>query len=333
MATIADVAKLAGVSKTTVSHALSGKRPVAPTTKERITKVIEELGFRPNALARSLRMQRSQMIALIIPDITIPYYSVLARGLQDAIIKYGYCAIICNTDGKQRREIEFTLDAIQRQMDGIVLSSFYNRIEEIQRSIKDNVPLVSIGPGINNSNADQVTTDDQQGAMNITRYLIQKGHRRIGMISGSPEFAFTKARLAGYREALAEANIPFDPTLVAQGDITRAGGAQATRILLDQTSQYKRPTAIFCINDLMAVGAMDTARALDLAIPRELAIVGYGDTEAASFVAPALTTVLNPAYDIGKIAGRLLIERLEGLYKGPGQHVIVPHQLVQRASA
>jgi LacI family transcriptional regulator len=328
--TIADVAERAGVSKTTVSHVLSGKRPVAAATRERIEQVIEEMGFRPNALARSLRMQRTHMVALIIPDITNPYYPVLARGLQDALVEEGYHIFLCNTDSKQDQEMAFIADAVQRQVDGIVLSSLHNMSQKLQEYIEDDVTFVSLGPSIDLPQVDKVSTDDAAGAKEATRYLIQRGHRRIGMIGGMPGLTPSQNRLRGYCEALEEAYIPFDPELLAEGNFMRPGGACAMRALMELP---ERPTAVFCANDVMAIGAMDVARALGIAIPDGVAIVGYDDIEAASLVAPALTTVVNPGYEMGKAAGQLLMERMQGSYKGPGRRVTVPHHFIQRESA
>ncbi len=333
MVTITDVARLAGVSKTTVSHAISGKRPVAPATRERIAQIIEELGFRPNALARSLRMQRTQMIALIIPDITDPYSPALARGLQDTLASHGYYSILCNTDGMWHQEHEFIANAIQRRVDGIILSSCYNRTEDIRRLIENNVAFVSIGSNANHPNMDHVTTDDQTGAMDATCYLLQQGHRRIGFIGGPSEQIRAGARFAGYREALGMANVALDEALIVEGDFTRAGGQRAIYTLMERFDSTTRPTAIFCANDLMAIGALDVARQSGMMIPDELAIVGYDDITAASFVTPSLTTIQNSAYDAGKVAGQLLLERITGMYRGPGRHVVMPHHFIQRESA
>ena len=333
MVTIADVARLAGVSKTTVSHAISGKRPVAPATRERITQIIAELGFRPNALARSLRMQRTQMIALIIPDITDPYYPALARGLQDTLASYGYYAILCNTDGEWHQEHEFIANAIQRQVDGIILSSLCTRNENIQQLVENSVAFVSIGPSTCHPNTDHITTDDQTGAMHATRYLLQQGHQRIGFIGGSSKQIHSGARFAGYCKALEEAHLSIDEALIVEGDFKRTGGQQAFCTLIQRFDAATRPTAIFCANDLMAIGALDVARQLGMKIPNDLAIIGYDDITAASLITPALTTIQPRTYDAGKVAGQLLMERITGMYEGPGRHVAMPHQLIQRESA
>jgi LacI family transcriptional regulator len=187
-----------------------------------------------------------------------------------------------------------------------------------------------MGHSIERPDVDQVVTDDQAGCASATRYLIQQGHRSIGMITGQAGIFLSQERLAGYREALEEASLPFNLALVAEGDFMRPGGARAMLRLMEQR---ERVTAVVCANDLMAIGALDTAHALGIVVPDDVAIVGYDDIEAASLVTPALTTIVNPSYAMGKAAGKLLKDRMTGAYQGPARRVIVPHRLVKRNSA
>jgi LacI family transcriptional regulator len=327
--TIADVALRAGVSKTTVSHTLSGKRPVSEETRRKVEQAVQDLGFRPNILAQSLRMQRSQTVALIIPDITNPFYPVLARGLQHALVEQGYHTFLCNTDGQREQEQAFLDDVVHRQVDGIVLVPFQLTTEAIDEALAANIPVVSIGTLIDHPRVDVVRPDDTQGARDATAYLIARGHRRIGMVAGAMGDVTSERRVAGYREALEQASIAFDPQLVVRGNFVRQGGREAMRELL---VLQQRPSAVFCGNDLMAIGAMDTVREAGLAIPQDMAIMGFDDIEAASLVSPALTTVLNPAYKLGEIAGRYILERIFDEYEGERRCMIVPHRIIERAS-
>jgi LacI family transcriptional regulator len=327
---IVDVARHAGVSITTVSHALSGNRPVAEATRMRIERSIRELGYHPNAFARGLRTERSHMVALIIPDITNPYYPTLARGMQDALLEARYQMFVCNTDARRERERDFLTDSRQRRVDGIAIAPFATSARMLAPTLRARIPIVSFGSAIRHVNIDRVRTDDVDGSRDATRYLIDKRYRPIGMIAGPPGMSPSDNRLKGYSDALRARQIPFDPKLVAIGDFTRAGGAAAMRELLSRTI---RARAVFCANDLMAIGAMDAARDAGLRIPRDVALVGYDDIEAASLVTPDLTTVLNPAYEMGHASGRLLLERISGSLRGPGTEIIVPHQLIPRASA
>jgi LacI family transcriptional regulator len=334
--TIADVAKQAGVSQTTVSHALSGKRPVAPQTQARIAQVIKDLNFRPSALARSLRIQHTQTIALVIPDITNPFYPTMARGLQDILIQSGYYVFICNTENDLKQEITFLTEVSSRHVDGIVLASHYDRTSALREFLNDKIPIVSFESSINLPNVDVVNTDDYQGVKHAMEYLIKKGHRRIGMIGSSQHHPTYAIRRASYSDALLAAGIPYDDTIVVQKDFTRVGGLEATQYLLNHVKDImpeNRPTALFCANDMVAIGAMDAIRTYGLSIPDDIAVVGYDDIEAAALIYPSLTTVLNPAYKIGQTIGQLLLERMRGTYQGPSRHITIPYQFIQRDSA
>jgi LacI family transcriptional regulator len=325
--TIAEVAERAGVSRTTVSHVLSGNRPVAPTTRDRVERTIDELGFRPNGLARSLRIQRSDTIALIIPDITNPYYPVLARGLDDAM-SGGYRTYICNTDAVRERELEFVADVSDRHVDGMVIVPFQIGAADLAPFLDMGMPIVCLGGRVDDQRVDAVLTDDEHGAFEATRHLILRGHARVAMIRGAE--GTDLPRFAGYRRALDTSGLALEPGLTAVGDWTRPGGARAMRELF---ATPDAPTAVFSANDLMAIGAMDAAREAALSIPADLALVGYDDIEAAALVDPPLTTVLNPAYEAGRAAGRLLAERMTGGYSGERREVVLQTRLVDRGSA
>ena len=270
------------------------------------------------------------MVALLIPDIANPFYPVLARGLQDVLRGAEYHAIICNTDAESDQERGFLEDVIRRRVDGVVLEGFRVTHRDAAPLLEAGIPCVSLTPEIAGADFDCVTSDDEAGAAEATAYLVSKGHRGIAMIGGGADTPPARSRFAGYSRALQEAGLPFRPDLVAAGDFTRASGARAMHRLLVGAM---KPTAVFCANDLMAIGAFDAARSLGTRIPDDVAVVGYDDVESASLVTPALTTVMNPAYELGATCGRLLIERMSHGHVGPGRKVVVPHRLVIRASA
>ncbi|MFN2490341.1 MAG: LacI family DNA-binding transcriptional regulator [Actinomycetota bacterium] len=326
--TIADVARLAAVSKTTVSHVLSGKRPVAIPTRARVEDAIRALGYRPDGLARSLRTRRTHMVALMIPDITNPYYPLLARGLEDGM-DGAYRTFICNTDGHLEREEEFLEEVADRRADGIVLDSFTMTPERVGAVVPGGTPVVRIGTTVvDDPGHDTVHADDEHGAFEATTHLLRRGHRRVAMIQG-PSGAGAN-RNGGYLRALDEGGVAVDPALVGSGEWTRAGGEAAAAALLTSS---RPPTAIFCANDLMALGAMDAARKLDLHVGRDVALVGYDDIEAAAMGSPPLTTVSNPAYETGFLAGILLRDRMTGRYRGSPRTVTLPCRLIERATS
>jgi LacI family transcriptional regulator len=327
--TIADVATVANVSKTTVSHVLSGNRPVAAATRTRVEAAIRELGYRPHAVARSLRTKISHLVALVIPDIANPFYPILARGLEDGLEAGSYRALICNSDRHPEREAEFLREMGDRGVDGIVLDSYTLTTDGISEVVPPGVPVVRVGTSVlEDPGFDSVHVDDGLGAHDATMHLISSRGPRVAMIQGPPGAA--AQRNAGYVEALRAAKVTPDPRLVVSGGWTREGGAAAMRDLLALPDP---PTGIFCANDLMAIGALDAARELGVSVPGDVAVVGFDDIEPAAHAVPPLTTVSNPGYETGLLAGVILRERMIGRYDGPTRTVTLPCRLVLRSTA
>jgi LacI family transcriptional regulator len=323
--TIAHVASRAGVSATTVSHVLSGKRAVNSDTRETVLEAIRELGYRPNHVARNLRTQKSHMIAVVVPDITNPFYGVLTRGLADAVDDAGYGTYVCNTDGLHEREVKFFEDVMDRGVDGIVLASG----ETVSHVPRDHTtPVVCIGARLDHPLCDAVMADDEAGSRAAVDFLIGRGYRRIAAIQGPPRSAPT--RTLGFRSAMRTAKRKVRPDYMVRGDWTRQGGRDAMRTLM---TLRERPDAVFCANDLMAIGAIDVAHELGLKVPQDVAITGFDDVDAATIVSPQLTTVRNAPYEAGSAAGDLLMSRMSGRYTGAGRTVVLPCGLVERQSA
>ncbi|HZB02551.1 MAG TPA: LacI family DNA-binding transcriptional regulator [Actinomycetota bacterium] len=327
--TIGDVASLAGVSKTTVSHVISGNRPVSTETRSRVETAIADLGYRPDGVARSLRTRRTHVVALIIPDITNPFYPVLSRGLEHALAETGYRTFICSSDGDTERELDFLAEVFDRRVDGIVLDSFHIGVDDVMSITRGGVPMVWIGgsPGAH-PGVDSVRPDDEHGAFEATMHLVEHGHRAIAIVDG-PAGSGTSRR-NGYLRALETAGIQPPSTHLVRSDWTREGGASALRRLLRSDP---RPTAIFCSNDRSAIGVIDAAHERGLGLPDDLAVVGFDDIEEAAMTTPPLTTVRNPAFETGEEAGRLLGERMSGAYRGAARDVQLPATLVVRASS
>lgn len=326
--TIAQVARRAGVSPTTVSHVLSGKRPVSSPIRDQVRKAVRDLGYRPSSVARHLRTKRSQIIAVIVPDITNPFYTGVSRGLADAVDAAGYGTYIGNTDAMLERERKFVDDVLDRGVDGFVIASAHVVTEEVARAVRYGTPVVCLGGSVDHPAVDVVLADDEAGSRLATTHLISRGARRIAMIQGT--VGSGNARDRGYRSALADAGLSFLPELTEHGDWTRQGGREAMRVLL---ARKTRPDAVFCANDLMAIGALDAIRAAGLTIPSDIALVGFDDVEAAGLVTPALTTVTNPSYDAGQAAGRLLLDRIDERVPEHRRTIRLPCRLVERESA
>jgi LacI family transcriptional regulator len=326
--TLAQVASLAGVSPTTVSHVLSGKRLVGAATRVTVQEAIRQLGYRPNNVARSLRTRRSRMVAVVVPDLTNSFYGVLTRGLADAVDRAGYGTYVCNTDGVAEREAKFLEDVLDRGADGIVMASVDVASVGAVGPAEVGTPIVCIGGSLNHPRVDVVVADDLVGSHAVTQHLVARGAVRIAMIQGPPESG--SARVEGFRQAMAESGLRLDPQLMVPGDWTRHGGHDAMHMLMSRSNP---PDAVFCANDLTAIGAIDAARERGLSIPDDVAIAGFDDIDAATIVSPTLTTVRNPAYDTGRTAGELLVSRMLGEYDGAGRTIVLPCPVVTRGSA
>ncbi len=277
----------------------------------------------------SARRTVRDAVAVLVPDLTNPFYGVLTRGLADAVGGDGYGTYVCDTGGDPDREDAHLADIVARGMAGVVMAA-----GEVSAPVRVGaaglgVPAVRVGGTRDDDpKVDRVTPEDGVGSYAAVHHLIELGARRIGMIQG-PVAAGT-ARDEGYRRAMEDSGLPVLPRLVVRGDWTRAGGRTAMHAL---ASGEVPPQAVFCANDLTAIGAMDALRDLDLSVPGDVAVIGFDDLDAATIIRPALTTVRNPAYALGHTAGGLLLSRIRGEYDGEGRTVVLPCPLIVRESA
>jgi LacI family transcriptional regulator len=322
------VADAAGVSKTTVSHVISGKRPVSLTTRRRVEKVMDELGFEPNFFAQALQRNRSNTIALIVQDITNPFYPALARGLQSTVGAQNQVVMLFDAGAGDAITHAFIKDAIKRRVDGVVVA-VSNVEQEISKLVKAGIAVVAVGSGLSELPMDWVSADDERIAFDAVTQLAAAGHTRIGMIGGPVGTEPAAGRLAGYYHALDSLGLDKDPRYIALGDWTTGGGLAAMNLLLELED---RPSAVFCGNDLMAIGAMNAIIGAGLRVPDDIALIGVDDIDAAALVRPALSTVRVPAQEIGRAAGDLLLRRLEEGYGPSRRHVLVQHTLISRDS-
>ena len=323
-ATISDVARVSGVSTTTVSHVLTGKRPVAASTRERVEAAVQQLRYRPSRLARSLRAGSSQMIGVVVPDITNPFYGQLTRGLADSLgAEYG--TWVCNTDGSVKRERSYVADVVARGADALVLTSVDGTDEAVTAALAAGVPTVSLGESVDHPLVDRVLAADTEASQSAVEHLLARGARRIAIIEGPRSLG--RSREVGYEAALRSAGLKPSAQLRVHGDWTRASGREA---LLKLMRLPQRPDAVFCANDLMAIGALDALRSLGLRAPEDVRLVGFDDIEAASLVSPALTTIANPAYETGWSAGKLVLDRLLERHTGSRRTVVLPCRLIVR---
>ena len=308
MATMRDVAKRADVSVSTVSHVVNNSRAVSLAARERVLEAMQELGYKPNIMARNLRRQRSNTIGMIVPDSTNPFFAEVARGIEDAGFAHNFSVILCNTDGDIAKQLAYTNALIENQVAGIVFVAAGVSTAQVQELQKRAVPLVIVDREVDGVHVDTVLTNHYQGGCLATQHLLDLGHQRVACITGGSDLSPSADRGMGYQDVLAANGLAYNTDLLQGGDFQYAGGYLAAKQLLTAPN---RPTAIFACNDLMAVGCISAARELGLSVPEDLSVVGFDDVKLASFTNPPLTTIAQPTYKIGTLAIEMLLDRLQ----------------------
>jgi LacI family transcriptional regulator len=328
--TIIDVARLAGVSTTTVSHFINGTRYVSDDLRDRVEKAIAELGYRPNSMARGLRKGESKTIGLIVPDNSNPFFAEILRSIENIGYSNGYSVILCNSDGDIAKEIAYTELLFAKQVDGIVFITTNNSCEHLQQLSDNGIPIIVIDRDIPLKGTDVLLVDNFQGGYEATRYLIGLGHTRIACITGPSLLTPSAERVNGYKKALAQAGIAENPDWIVAGDFQFAGGENGIEKLMNLQN---RPTAVFACNDLMALGVLRGIRKAGLSVPGNLSLIGFDDIPLASVVSPALTTISQPIQKISEMAIELLINRLQKKeIKFEEKRIVFPTEIVVRES-
>ena len=331
---IKDIAKAAGVSHSTVSRALSDNPLVNAETKERIQELAREMGYSPDAQARSLVMGRTQTIGVVGTTIADPFIAAILQSIADTAQMHGYCVILASSNADPDLEIEAVKMLHSQRVDGVIVIS--SRVGALYQNHLDSlaVPVVLL-----NSHSEQrgpytfsVGVDNLRGGYVATTHLIDAGHRRIAYVRGAADHSNELARFDGYRRALNDAGLGFDPALVFPGTGGADGGEHALPLLLGQPQQA---TAAFCYNDMTAIGLLRAARRWGLSVPGDLAVVGFDDIPLASYIDPSLTTVAQPTDEMGLRAMRMVLDLLAegGDNGGVVANVVVQGTLVVRGSS
>jgi DNA-binding LacI/PurR family transcriptional regulator len=327
-----DVAAVAGVSVRTVSNVVNRFPHVAPDTRARVEKALEELNYRPNLAARNLRRGRSGLIGLVVPEIDSPYFSELAAHLVLAAEERSWTVLVDQTGGDPARERAFLEGAAAAFVDGLVFSPWGLGAADLSRSAED-IPLVLLGERTGEGVADHIAIDNVAAAVQATEHLIALGRRRIAAIGVQSHLTNETARLRldGYRASLRAAGHPRrEPFEVEVAALHRGDGAAAMRTLL---ALPEPPDAVFCFNDQLALGAIRAARDAGLDVPRDLAVVGFDDIEDGRYSCPSLTTISPDKWAIAVRALECLAERLDGDRSNSARDILVPHRLVVRESS
>lgn len=324
-----DVAERAGVSVTSVSHVINQTRLVSDDLRERVLTAMNELGYQPNALARSLRRKETYTIGVIITNSADPFFAEVTRGVEDACFEQGYNIILCNSDSDLDKELLYTNALIKKRVDGILfLAAGGKSTKHIHTMQEQKIPLVVVDRYIPDLAVDTVLIDNARGGWLATHHLIELGHQRIGCITGPSDLSLSAERVTGYRCALQEAGLAVDETLIIKGNFQYETGYRAAQQFLASPNP---PTALFACNDLMAIGAINVAIRQGCRVPRQLSIIGFDDIRMAAYTNPLLTTVAQPKYEMGFISTTMLLERIQTQEMAPRQKLL-DTQLIMRES-
>lgn len=329
MATARDVARRAGVSTSTVSHVLNGTRGVSKELSERVLAACEELSFEPNVVARSLKTNRSLTIGFVVPDVNA-FFTEILLGAEEVAEERGYSVIFCHSRDDPQRERSYLRLLRGRRVDGIILAPYGTGNDDLKHLVESRFPLVLVDRTIPGYSIDVVSVDNEPSAYAAVRHLIDLGHRRIAMVSGDPRMSSTAPRVRGYMQAHLDAGIPIEPSLHVSGSGRTKEGHQAVLKLM---SGPARPSAMFVANNLMTIGAMIAFQELGIAIPGDLAYVGFDDFEWAGLLRPQLTTIAQPTYEIGRTAAQLVIDQIGNDPAKPARRVSLSGRLVVRGSS
>jgi LacI family transcriptional regulator len=330
MVNIRDVAKRAGVAPATVSRCINNSGYCSPETRARVEATIADLGFVPNRLAGGLRSKRTHTLALILPDITNPFFTTIARGVEDVASGRGYTVIFCNTDESVSKEKMYVQVLLEKRVDGILLIPALNGLDSADLFRKQSIPSVVLDRRLPELMTDVVRCDSEGGAYQLTQLLLSLGHREITILDGPKNVPTSEDRLAGYRRALSEAGIPINSIREYYGAFNEESGFEMTHKAL---AEAHKPTALFAANNFIAFGALKALRELGLDVPEDIAVVGFDDLPSALVTFPFLTVAVQPAYEMGRRAIEILLKKLD---EGPSdqyQEVVLPAEIVIRQSS
>lgn len=327
--TINDIARRAGLSKASVSRALNGKQDVDPETRKRVLRLAAQMGYVPSASARALSNGRSSSLGLLVPTLTWPWILEVLRGVAEEIERSGYSLILYTTSGGEDSEREFMAQVVPAgAVDGLVLVIPLGMLDYIERLARGGLPIVAVDDRGHYPDLPTVATTNIEGGRSATSHLIEQGRKRIAMLNGPHDFGCNRDRLEGYRSALQQAGLRFDPHRVTDSDFKETGGASAMTALLKADP---RLDAVFVANDVMAFGAMRALRNSGRRVPEDVAVVGFDDIPASAMTHPPLTTVRQPLYEMGRTAASMVMAAVRG--ESISKRIELPTSLVIRDSS
>lgn len=327
MATIKDVAKASGVSVATVSRVINNSTSVSKNTRDSVMQAIKDLNYQPNLLGRNLRRTETRMVLVLLPTISNPFYARIVKGMEDVAHKNGYNIMLCNTDSDRGRE-KLYLNLLRNRLSDAVVFMGPELDKEELTEIGECFPVVQCCEYKEGARVSHVSIDNFAAAYTAVRHLIGLGHSRIGLITSGNSFVSTIQRKNGYSKALKDSGLSFSKSMVKYGDYGFKSGLRAAKQFL---AMEEKPTAIFAISDIMAIGAMRAVKEAGMKVPDDVAVMGFDDVSFASMCAPLLTTISQPKYDLGCIAMELLLKQIRGEMKEP-EDIFLEHELIIRES-
>ncbi len=330
MPNMKQIAQTAGVSLGTVSNVLNGSAIVSEPLRRRVLETVEVLGYQPSQLARGLRRDKTNMIGMIIPDVTNPFFPAVVRGAEDIAFSNGYRLVLCNTDNDHSKELTHLNELRTYLPSGLIVipSNFSDLTKQAESYHRSGAAVVCVDRLPKRWQGDSVTVANEEGAYAATQYLIKLGHRRIAVITGPLHFTNAEQRVRGFRRAMKEAGLTVAPEYLQESSFDLSGGHSKALLLL---RMLPRPTAIFAGNDMIAMGVIQTIHELGLHCPNDLSVIGFDDLEFAALISPPLTSVFQPGYQLGATAARILLDRVQG-NKGPARHIVLPTEIRIRES-
>lgn len=308
MPTIREVSRLAKVSVATVSRVLNGTVPVAEGTKQRVLEAVQELNYQPNTFARSLVTNRSGGIGVVVNEVSSPFYSGIVQGIEEVVEAHGMHLVVSSGHAREKLEYEAVEFLRQRRCDALILQLEAASDYDLLRWASEDIPLIIVGRHLEELDERCIYLDNFTGGYLATKHLIEHGHRRVAHITGWMAIKDARDRLEGYRRALDEAGIPFDESLIVEGDFVELGGQRAMKRLLERRRDF---TALLAANDQTAAGALHTLREAGLRVPEDISLIGYDDVLFARYLTPALTTIRQPLADMGRAAAKLALAALD----------------------
>lgn len=325
MSTIRDVAKEAGVSAMTVSRYFNEPDKLRPGTRSKVEKAIKNNNYVPNATARSLVSGRTHSISLVVSDITNPFFTEIARSVEDSLNNFGFTLIIGNSDETPEKESKYIQTLVSQRVDGLIISPSRTDLRHIKLLQQHNIPVVLIDRKIPNADVDSVVSDSFDAGYRLAKHLIERGYQDIVFVGGKRGLSTLEERLAGYLKVLDESNLRASYHL---GEYSQRSGSEIVNNIIDEGAI---PEAIITANNFVAIGAIRSLNEHNLLIPEDVALACFGDLESASTIHPFLTVIDHCAYDMGREAARMLVERING-YSGKARTSTLPVELIVRKS-